>query len=689
MPTIQLTNNSTLNITASAANEGATLNRYLKNPLVFTTPAGFESVAGTKIAGIDASAFPITVSAAGAGQFAVEKNCLNVQLGASASLSLLTGDAKADFLGSVAVPDDPTVAGLVSFALGGTLSAGDTAVTGDFSFGISKGASITVTSYAKAAATDTLAGAAQRAIAALTIPHTTDDLRSLPAGAVCQIDGSSSLQFTASVTYNVLNDPLATISIAKLPSIAINATAGGTLEATVTDRSDHTITIARLSNNLVHLSVSRKKVDDLETSLTVSAGLAADVGSFDAMAFLLGKISPNATEELAKLKPDMPASQAEELNDSIKAAIDAALSSSLQVALKAALDLGKTKNRILLYEIDLNALDENSTAALQSALTGNFTSFTRPGILLAGVRELDSALTNTSKVTHTLAVHLLGIFNWASTSTFIENSKVDYTKDTHEIVLSDRTIEVASNNLNAGKLREIVVKGITLTLPASANTPEAASPLNLVFFDRQAATGPSTMRQFVNVLQVTGASTLPRAQPLLDQNLQQYGTTSLYLGLNLNPVQCRQLFLDSTGKPFDWTTYVQSACRAECVILAGDAGNADRLRLFSAGLDYWKELESAGAAPNVIRLLANQGIRQNAIVDVITILWWSAAMQDYATALSRNQLLTGAGKAVVKDGTLGFSEPWLVLAVWAMLGKPALDSRFTSSLLKPALGAAN
>jgi hypothetical protein len=44
---------------------------------------------------------------------------------------------------------------------------------------------------------------------------------------------------------------------------------------------------------------------------------------------------------------------------------------------------------------------------------------------------------------------------------------------------------------------------------------------------------------------------------------------------------------------------------------------------------------------------------------------------------------------VVKDGTLGFNEPWLVLAVWAMLGKPAMDSRFASSLLKPALGAAN
>ena len=518
MPTIQITNNTTLNITASAADEGATLNRYLKNPLVFTTPAGFESIVDTQIGSVDATAFPVAVTAAGAGQFAVEQTSLNVQLGTSASLGLLTGDTKADFLSSVNLADDPAVAALVSFSLSGRLSAGETAATGDFAFGISKGAALTVTSFVKAAATDTLSVAVQRAIAAITIPHTIDDLRSLPAGAVCQIDGSSSLQFTASVTYSALNDPLATVSVAKLPSIAINATAGGTLEATVTDTSDHKITIARFPNNLLHLSVSRTNTDDLETSLTVSAALAADLGNFDAAAFLLGRISPNATEELAKLKQELPASQAQQLNDSIKSAIDAAVSSSMQVALKAALDVAHAKNRVLLYEIDLAALDGKSSVALQSALSGNFTSLTRPGAVLPGIRELDSALTNTSTVTHSLALHLLGIFNWGSTSTFIANSKVDYTKDTHEIVLSDQTIEVATNSLNSEKLREIVIKGVTLTLPASANTPESASPLNLVFFDRQAPASPSAMRQFVNVLRETGAPSAARAQSLLDQS---------------------------------------------------------------------------------------------------------------------------------------------------------------------------
>jgi hypothetical protein len=687
MPTIQLTNNTTLDITASSADDNATLNRYLTNPLSYTTPAGLTAIAGQKVGDLDPTAFPITASATGQGQFAVEGTSLSVQLGASASIGLLKGADAANFFCSVQWTEDPTVAGLVSFALQGTLSAGDTATVSDFSFGITKAATVTLTSFCNAAATDTIEDAVKRAIAALTIPHDLEDLRSLPANATCQIDASSSLKFTASVTYNILNDPLATTSISNLPSIAINATAGATLEGTATHTSDHTVTIAKLANGLIHLSVDLTRTDDFETSLTVSAGVTANVGSQDALAFLLHKISPNSTEEVKKIQADMPAGQAQQLSGDIKAAIDAALASSLQVSLKAALDDSRSNSRIFLYEIDLTALDGDSAAALQSALTGDFTTLTNPAAL-AGIRELDSALTTTKTITHSLALHLLGIFNWGSTSEFVEKSKVDYTKDTHEIVLSDETIKVMSNSLDSEKLREVVVKGITLTLPASANTPAAATPMNMVFFDRQAGTNPSTMRQFVNVLNATGAPSAAAATSLLGQNLKNYGTSSLFLGLNLTPPQCRQLFIDASGQPYLWTKYLDGACAAQATILAGDATNEDRLKLFTAGEGFWQALTDAGAAPNQIKLLTDQGIRQNAIVDVLSLIWWSTAMEKYARALVAGQSLVEVGKEVVRDGTGGFDEPWLVLATWNMLQKPAVESLFTSSLLKSAGGAA-
>jgi hypothetical protein len=62
-------------------------------------------------------------------------------------------------------------------------------------------------------------------------------------------------------------------------------------------------------------------------------------------------------------------------------------------------------------------------------------------------------------------------------------------------------------------------------------------------------------------------------------------------------------------------------------------------------------------------------------------------MANYAKALVAGKPLAGFGKEVVKDATLGFDEPWLVLAVWNMLGQPAVDTRFTSPMLERAAAA--
>ncbi len=690
MPTIQLTNNAALNFTASAADHNATINRYLKSPLVFLAPSSLDALVGKRVVDLDPAPFPLIATASGKGQFDVEETCFNIQLNASASLGLLTRDDKDDFLSSLQIPDDPAVGGLVSFGVQGALSGGPTASVSDFSFGITSGATVTLTNYSIASNTDTFLDTVKRAVTGLTIPHDINDLKSLPANAICEIEASSSLQFTASVTYAFMNNPLATASISKLPSIAVNATAGATLEATVTHTADHTVTIAKLPDGRLRLGVSLAKTDDFETSLTASAGVTANVGSHDALAFLLGKISPNATVEMAQLATDMPPEQAVRLRTDITTAINAALNTSFQASLKAALDESKCRNRLFLYEIDLTALDTDSTVAVQSALAGNFSRITTQAAALAGVRELDSALTVTSRTTHTLTLHLLGIFNWESTNIFIAKSKADYTKDTHEIVLSDESIQIATNNLDAEKLRQVVLKGITLTLPASANTPEAKTPINMVFFDRKAGTDPQTMHQFVNVLRATGAAGAAGATSLLNENLKNYGTSSLYLGLKLTPPQCRQLFLDGSGKPYDWTYYLRHACDAEITILNGDGDStsANRLKLFESDQAFWAQLRDAGAAANQVRLLADRGIGQAADVDVITFIWWSSAMESYAKALAAGQPLERVGREVVEDSTLGFKEPWLILAVWEMLQNPAIDSLFTSSLLKLAVGFA-
>jgi hypothetical protein len=685
VPSINLTTNTSINLAASSADDNATLNRYLKSLLTFKTPPSFDAISGLLVKDQKESGFPIVLSATGDGKFAVERSSLDVQLGASASLGLLQGSDQSDFLSALIIDGQPSSSGLVSFALQGTLTAGDEATVGDTTLGIADEATVTLTSYYAAAASDTLGAAATKAVAALTIPNDVEDLHSLPPGAICQVDAASSLKFTASATYSFLNDPLAAASLGSLPAFAIDATAGATLEGTATHTADHTLTIARLPNGLLHLSVSLTRTDDFETSLTVSAGVAANIGSQDALAFLLDKINPNSAAESDAIASQM--SDAAQYRADIKSAIDAALTKSFGVSLQAALETSKARNRVFVFEIDLDALDEASEQALQAALKGDFTAITQPSAKFKGIAPRDSALTVTATATHTLALHFLGIFNAASVNQFIVNSTIDFTKDTHEIVLSDETLQVVDTNLDANKLRKLVLKDITLTLPASANTKDVDTPITLAFIDREGTTRPSRMRQFVNVMSHVGSPSAAAAQALLDKNLKNYGACGLSLSVALKPAQCRQLFIAADGKPQAFAFYIAAISNAEKTILAGDADNAFRLRLFNAGATTWADLQEAGSAPNIGRILQSLGLSateaQIATTDAMTAVWWAEAMAKYAKALANNQSLVAVGKDVVKDSNEGYNEPWMILAAWDLTGRPEIGLQFTTSL--PAL----
>lgn len=687
MPTIQLTNNTTLNIAATSADGNTTIDRYLKNPLSFLLPPNFKQIADEPVKNLDSSAFPISAGATAAGTFALEKSSWVVNLGASAAVNLLTGDSASDLCKSLDIPSDPA---LVSFCLQGTLSAGPTYTSGDFSFGVTKGATVSITSYAPAALTDTIGDALKRAAAGITIPHDLKDLESLPAGGICQLDAQSSLKFTASVTYNFVNNPLATIPLANLPQFQITATAGATLEGTATHTSDHKITLAKTTDGLLQLCVSLTNTDDFETSLTVSAGLTADLGSQDALAFLLSKTGLGHQEEMAALKADIP-DKAKQISSDIKSAIDASLCSSLQASLKTALEHSDSRNNLFLYEIDLNKIDQESTPALLASLAGDFTHLTS-GQPLAGITQKSNIFTDKIKDTHTLTVHLLGIFNYSSTHAFLKTSTVDYTKDTHDIVLSDEVIDVGENNLASDKLRHLMLKAITYTLPLTSKS--AGGSNTIVFFDREASTDSTLLRHWLNVLQYIGSDKAGAAQQLIDSKAHKFAASSMYLSLTMDSNQARRMFVDADNLPYTQERYIQLAATAQRILLANDdfPTSAERLKLFAADLDVWKSLEIAGAAPNVKSILAGLGILDFALeasrVDAVTLLWWSGAMASYSQALVNNTSLLAAAKAMVKDADLGFAEPWMTLVAWALLNKPALDCTFTCNPRSQASRAA-
>ena len=180
------------------------------------------------------------------------------------------------------------------------------------------------------------------------------------------------------------------------------------------------------------------------------------------------------------------------------------------------------------------------------------------------------------------------------------------------------------------------------------------------------------------------------AQALLGRDQDHFGVCLLSLALTLDPVQCRKLFVGPNGA-YDWKVYAAAYCSVEKAILAGDHNSAERSLLFNANPRTWGDLHAAGAAPNIERILVRLGMSEVqarlSVTDVITAVWWADAMAAYAKALDNSKPLEAAGKQVVKNSTIGYSEPWMVLASWKLTGEPAINAELVTSLPKPVLAA--
>jgi len=691
MPTIQLTNNASLNVTASGGSPGATLTKYLKDPLIFVSPRReLANAAETTVGQLDDHFFPLTASAKADGRFAVTTAEFDVRLGASAAIDLLKDDESDDFLQSLKLRDDKTSSGipeLMSFAVTGTLNEGPNLATGDLTFGITSGAAVTLTTYSQVNKEERFLSAAERVISALSIPHDLEDLQSLPEGSICRVKGIGSIQFNVDFKHNFLNNCLATEAISVLPAIGVQAQASGEIEATVTHSASHELTIAALPGGKLHLVVSLTKTDDFETSIQVSTGITANIGKKDALEFLLSKISLNSENEVDKLKQEMPDGEARDLSAQIKSVIDGAVSSSLKAALIEAFEDTEKTNVLFVYEVDLAAAagDASSSDALKGALTGDFTKITATGVSLPGIKTLDSVHTLTSAKTHTITVHLLGIFNFSDVGTFTRNARSGINKDTGEIVLTSEDIEVTDNNLNADKLRKVLLKSAAVTAAAAANTVTGADfRFKFVFFLRKANPDRSEMQQFANILSLANANKDgAAAQNLLTGGAQRFGDTGLYLSMDLDSGTSKALFLDN-GQPRNEGLYIRLARGVMASILNGDAASEKRRSLFTSSLEFWNELKEAGAAANVVRLLEENNIPDEAVTDFLALNSWTEAMADFASKLAAAQPLEKAAKAVVSDSTGGFDSPWALLATRLLPAHaPDVTCKFTCASLRP------
>lgn len=678
MPNIKLSDNASLQITSEALTPGLT--HYLQNGLVFT----FDKISpdfkqAERIADLDARNFPVSLSADIPGTFAVSSAVLNVQGGGEASIDVLKDDKKQGFAKSLDL-DPATLRPLVCFEVGAELQSGPSGTLGDFSFGLLSGAQVHISNYCPVAMTDLLVDATRKAMSGLTLPHDLDDLRALPEGNFCRLEGKANLKFTASVQYKLLNNALAAAPVEILSqSLKLKAESGPKFQVTVEHSNSHQLTIAAQGNNKLRISVSLTADSDIEESFDFSVGVSGNVGSQDALQLLVEQFSSTSDKDLQQIRAFLTQQEQSDLSVQIKTVLQGATKGGISVSLHDALKQSKERNYLFIYDIDLHALDAISAAALTAALKGDFTQITA-GAELAGIQEVQSFSTLTLTNTHTLNIHLLGILNFSDVSTFMKKVKVGLNPDTNDIVLAATDIKIVQNTIDPDHLRTVLTKSAMITTGAASSPGSADFTFKMVFFLKKADVNNSDLRQIANALGAVSSPAQQSAEDLLHTSTSKRPDVLFYLSLDLNKGLSNAIFNSRSSDDF-----VKAGQTALAAILAGDPDSASRVPLLSLDLGTWKTIRAdGGSAANIRRLLEERGIsNQASVTDFLSIDWWAQAMGNMAAALAAGTPLTNAEKSVLATSQGGFDVPWALLATHIVAGSPPVAAKLSIAGAQP------
>lgn len=670
MPDITIANGSSINITSQPLTPA--LGHYLREGLVFALKSDssvFKQAQDKGIGDIDAGSFPVSLSPQlPSRSFAVSTATITVQPSFEASVDVLTGDKASDFKESLG-PNFPAIPALVSFGFSAELESGPSGTVGDFAFGLLSGQEIKISNTCPVQETDLLRDAVQKAMSGLTLPHDLDDLRALPERQICTLEGRASLKFTAAVSYSILNNTLATAPFEILSNaLNLKATSGPKLQVAVTHSNTHQLTIASLGKGVVRLCVSLAAQADLQESFDFSIGISGNIGSTDALQFLVEQVSGVPDKDLAQIRNFLSGQEQSDLSSQIKSVIQNACQGGISASLHDALKQSQEEKSLFIYEVDLNALDGVSSDAVHSALRGDFTQMTALGSALAGIKEIKSVSTLTLTRSHTLTLHLLGILNFSNVSSFMKKAQVARVGDTNDVVLAATDIKIVQNTVSPDHLRKVLTKSALITIAADSSPKNPDFGFQMTFFMKKAGINSSDLRQIANSLAFVSSPDTPAANGLLS------GTGSrpdvfVYLALKLDKHLSIAMFKKPDGSAFLGSDdFVKAGQKAMGAILADDPDSSDRMRLFSLDLASWKRLRDVGAGEKVQAMLVASGMTNPASwTDFASIDWWAQAMGKMALALQQGTSLIDAQKEVLKDSEAGFDVPWALLATSSLL----------------------
>ena len=574
---------------------------------------------------------------------------LTIDAGATASIGVLNRTGMEVF-GTTFVGEPikvPAGSGLVSFSFRASLAVGLKKQVGALSFGFNGGSTADISYFHPFDLTGSppsVGDACRTALEQFVVPNTADDvrrMRGLPEGAIAAVSGHGELRIAAAVDVAAAFNPLASVNgIPKLGNLTVGGAATAMVGVKAAVTGDFQIRVQKMAGSVIRLSYHTVAGREIEVSLGAAAGLGVSLGNKELLGMLFrgpGGLPGASREDL--VQGGITSKQL----DRVAAAMKAGLSRKVELAIAASFSSSDVNEAAFLYEIDLDALDEDGTSAVDSALAGDLSLINAIEDTEAahGIRVLRSRTLSIRKKRLAWRINLVGIVNVLSLTELVRSGSVAHDEESGELVIVDKITSDHVGAITTNKqIRKLLYESTVMSLTYRAIGLDPATALldisqSFFFFDKSA--NRQRVSDYLDAVRALGLIGNDGDARLGDED--DFGKASLLLETSFDDRASARLFVSAQGIP-DSHFYERIGREALLsLIKVGESDDYRRIPLLDDTL--WTKMRDTGQPgfrfilPPPITGGNSEAIRLGVIEsDYTVIVWWAGAMAKAAERLA-------------------------------------------------------
>ncbi len=312
----------------------------------------------------------------------------------------------------------------------------------------------------------TLKESVGRALSGLKLFRSAHDIRNQASNTVQEWDVSGTLKVSGKYCVPLAMNKFS-LAGAKLPfgqQLQIGPKAELSLTGSLAVTGEFRGRCYRRQGSSVQLGLYKKKESDLSATFKCEAGIQAQVASTDLISALFAEL-PGADLKSAQ----MPDADRKEIDKTLNDAVDQGFS----IALNSCCSASVADEIAVLYEVDLSQASAETDAALNAALSGDWTALSK----LGSARELRNIAIETHDTKAKTSLNLLGVYDYASVQDFVRKCTILHNLEDGTITVTDqetaKRIAVSSMPFKSDdqKLRKVVAEAFLATVVyAASNT---------------------------------------------------------------------------------------------------------------------------------------------------------------------------------------------------------------------------